>query len=84
MNSSVLLREEKHKRPFALGEILDLENSLAIMRQKYKLVGWWERKELEKNAEIIKKRLKNNRTQYKIYCKNQLSEFGKEVVDCLF
>lgn len=54
------------------------------MRQKYKTVGWWERKELEKNAKTIKQRLKNNRTQYKILCKKGLDEFGKEVVDCLF
>jgi len=79
-----LLREEKYKRPFSLGEIFDLENSLELMRQKYKTVGWFEKKELEQNAEIIKKRLKTNRTQYKIYCKGRLDDFGKEVVDCLF
>lgn len=84
MNSVLLLREERLKRQFSLAEIFDLENSLKIMRKKYHQVGWWEKKELEKNAQTIKKRLENNRTQYKIFCKKGLDDFSKSVVEALF
>lgn len=67
-----------------MGEILDLQESLKIMRTKYKNSGWYERKELEKNAEQIKRRIKKQTTQYKIWVKDGADEFAKSVVDELF
>ena len=82
--TSLATRELKKRRPFALGELLDLQNSLNLMREKYKSLVWYERKEMEQNAKIIKKRIKNQTTQYKIHSKKGLGEFGKSVVDEIF
>lgn len=54
------------------------------MRRKYKKSDWYTRKELEKNAEEIKQRIKKQTTQYKIWLKPQLDDFGKEVAEALF
>ena len=67
-----------------MGELLDLQESLRLMRDKYKSSGWYERKELEKNAEQIKQRIKKQTTQYKIWVKNGLDDYGKTVADALF
>ena len=74
----------KKKRPIAYMELQTLYASLSIMRKKYKKLGWYERKEMEENAKIIKKRIKSETTQYKIYCKQYLDDFGKEVVKHIF
>lgn len=73
-----------NKRQHALGDIQDSTKSLQIMRQKYKQSDWYERKELEKNAETLKQRIKSKTTQYKIYVKKTVGETGKDVVDALF
>lgn len=83
-NKSYLVREPKYKRPLALGEILDLQESLRIMRTKYKSLSHYERVEMEQNAKQIKERLKKQTTQYKIYCKQQMDDYGAMVVDYLF
>jgi hypothetical protein len=54
------------------------------MRKKYKQADWYERKELEKNAQQLKDRIKKRTTQYKIHVKEGLDDFGSEVVDTLF
>lgn len=65
-------------------EIQAMEQSLAIMRKKYKQVDFFTREEIKKNAETIKQKLKKQRTQYKIFCKQRLDEHGKKVVEAIF
>lgn len=83
-NKSYLTREVKYKRPLALGEIFDLQESLKIMRKNYKTLGHYDKVEMEKNAKTIKERIKKQTTQYKIYCKQRTDDFGREVVEALF
>jgi len=54
------------------------------MRKKYKQVDFFTREEIKKNAETIKQKLKKQRTQYKIFCKQRLDEHGKKVVEAIF
>ncbi len=39
---------------------------------------------MEQNAKQIKQRLKKQTTQYKIWIKEGLDDYGKTVVECLF
>jgi len=81
---NLMTREPTRKRPIAFGELLDLQNTLEIMRKKYKSLGWYERKEMESNAKNIKERIKKKTTQHKIFIKQQSDEYGRLVVDSLF
>jgi hypothetical protein len=54
------------------------------MRKKYKTLDYHDRYLMEQHAKIIKQRIKNQTTQYKIFEKQGLDDFGKTVVDCLF
>jgi len=54
------------------------------MRKKYNTVGWFEKKELEKNAKQIKDRIRHNQVQYRMWLKARLDDFGKTVVETLF
>ena len=79
-----MTKEWKKKRPIALSELLFLQNSLQLMRKKYKTLDYHDRYLMEQHAKIIKQRIKNQTTQYKIFEKQGLDDFGKTVVDCLF
>lgn len=72
------------KRPFAYLECIGLQNSLQILRRKWKTAGFYQKAEIEQQALQIKKDYEKQKTQLKIYVKQGLDEFGKEVVDSLF
>lgn len=65
-------------------EIQAMESSLNLMREKYKQADFYTREGLKKNAQIIKDKIKKQRTQYKILCKQKLDGFGKSVVGAIF
>jgi multidrug resistance efflux pump len=83
-SKSYLTKEIVKKRILAFDEIQHCTNSIELMRKKYKQADWYERKELEKNAQQLKDRIKKRTTQYKIHVKEGLDDFGSEVVDTLF
>jgi len=79
-----MTKEIKTKRSQAYGACLDLNNSLNILRGKYKLEGFYEKQFIRREAEQIKQQYKKQLTQYKIYIKAELDDYGKEVVDTIF
>ena len=84
MTSTLSTLEIKKQRPQSLGVCLDLFNTILLLREKYTKGGHYERLLIKNRAEDVKKRYRKEVGQYKIYCKQGLDEFGKEVVNCLF
>lgn len=72
------------KRPLAYSVCMDLQTSLQILRGKWKTAGFYQKAEIEQQALQIKKEYEKQKTQYKIYLKADLDDYGKEVVDCIF
>jgi hypothetical protein len=84
MRENVLLRKYELKRMVALDEIKHLNNSLDLMRNRYRKASYYERQQIIKQAESVKQQIKGKTIQYKIHVKENLDDNGREVVDALF
>ena len=72
------------KRPVKLDLIFDLQNSLSLMRKRWKDSGFYEKQFIEMQAKELKKRINKEIGQYKQYIKKDEDDFIKTAVDCLF
>lgn len=67
-----------------LNEILEVNQSLQIQREAYKKATQWERYAIQKTGKQTKERYNRLVGAYRRNVKEELDDYGKEVVEALF